>query len=256
MIVTRDGHRVVSDRAHDELMHPFGPRLEADTLYVGGARLEARLERGPLTIFDVGLGAGTNAIAAWRAARGAANPIEIVSFDRTTEALRVALDDDPRAFGFDDAAAEEAARALLATGRHEATHARWRFVEGDLPDTLARVERRADVVFWDPYGPKANPALWSVDAFRALRAVCAERATVHTYAAATPIRAALLLAGFAVGHGPAIGTKAETTVAAVDARDLEAPLDERWFLRWTRSSTPLPDDAPADADARIRALFA
>lgn len=255
VIVTRDGHRVVRDRTHDELMHPVGPRLEARTLYVEGAHLVDRLHRGPLTVFDVGLGAGSNAIAAWRAAREAPNPIELVSFDRTADALALALREAPAAFGFDDDATSHAARAILARRAHSSAHARWRYIEGDLPATLALADASADVVFWDPYGPKANPTLWNVAAFTALRAVCAPRATVHTYAAATPIRAALILAGFAVGRGPAIGTKAETTVAAIDPTELTAPLDARWFERWSRSSAPLPGDAPADAAERIRAYF-
>ncbi len=52
-------------------MHPVvGPLVEAERLYVGPSRLRERLVDGakdPLVLLDVGLGAGSNAIAAWRA---------------------------------------------------------------------------------------------------------------------------------------------------------------------------------------------
>ncbi len=255
VIVTRDGHRVVRDAEHDELMHPFGPRLEGQALYACPARVAERLAEGPLTLFDVGLGAGTNAIAAWRTARSKSG-LRLFSFDRTTDALALVLNEAPADFGFEDATDRAAAKALVDHHTYEDPRGSWRFVRGDLPDTLTIPRARADVVFWDPYAPQANPSLWNVAAFTALRAVCAPRATVHTYVAGTSVRAAMLLAGFAVGRGPSIGTKSETTIAAVDPIDLEAPLDRRWYERWLRSSNALPPDAPPDASDVIHAAFA
>ena len=57
-----------------EVMHPvIGPLVEADALYVVPSRLAARLAQtseadptAPLVLLDVGLGAGSNAVAAWR----------------------------------------------------------------------------------------------------------------------------------------------------------------------------------------------
>ena len=91
-------------------------------------------------------------------------------------------------------------------------------------------------------------------AFTALRQRCGPRATVFTYSSSITTRVALLLAGFAVGTGEATGTQRQTTVAAVDPRDLLQPFDRRFLERLTRSSAPLPADAPADALERIRAL--
>ena len=65
---------------------------------------------------------------------------------------------------------------------------------------------------------------------------------------------ALLLAGFAVGDGEGTGKQRQTTCAAIEARDLRAPLGPRFLDRLARSDAPLPQDAPADALERIRAL--
>ena len=265
VVVTREGARAVLDDETGEVMHPVvGGRVEAETLYIEPSRLRARLAEaeggvdGPLRVLDVGLGAGSNAVAALQVAlaAGGTSPrrLEIISFDRTEDALRLAAA-DPHAsdFGF-TADTLDLTRTLLAAGQVETPRLYWRFVRGELPDTLIDVPAAsADIVFWDPFSPKSNPGLWSVAAFRAVHRLCRAGATLHTYSAATATRAALLLAGFAVGAGDPSGKAAQTTMAAMDLAALRTPLDQRWLQRWRRSSAPLPADGPADAADRLAA---
>lgn len=261
VVTTRDGARAILDHGTGEVMHPVvGPAIEATRLYCEPARLAARLSRPdarPLVLLDVGLGAGSNAIAAWKISaeflRSDARRLEIVSFDHSREALALALE-HPDDFGFVGPAGD-AARTLLATGCDDSGRTRWRLVCGNLPDVLAlEPAAGADVVFWDPFSPRANPELWTVAAFTALRRLCRAGATVHTYSGATGVRSALLLAGFAVGVGEATGEHKAATVAAVDLGDLASPLDRRWLARLGRSTAGFPADAPADALARVAAL--
>ncbi len=259
IVTTSSGAPAVLDRAAGEVMHPvIGATAEAERLYVAQSRLAERLAegRGPLVLFDVGLGAGSNALAALRAARAApegARGLDVVSFDRDTGALALAATDAGAArLGLDEADLRSV-RDLLASARHEERRLRWRLVLGDALATLPSEAALADVVFWDPFSPKQNPELWRVRAFSALRARCAPRATAFTYSTATAVRSALLLAGFFVGVGDASGPKEQTTAAAADPADLARPLDRRWLERLARSSAGLPADAPADALERIRA---
>jgi queuine tRNA-ribosyltransferase len=262
VVVTREGARAIRDQRTGELMHPVvGPRVEAERLYASPARLRARLaeeDPRPLVLADVGLGAGSNALAAFEAsaARAGGRQLSIVSFDHSLAALALATrDEHATAFGFQGEALL-AARALLADGLYAGTHATWRYVGGALPESLGALEDASvDVVFWDPFSPRANPKLWTVGAFVAIARACRGGATLHTYGGATSTRAALLLAGFAVGLGPVLGDhgKKRATEAAIDARDLSAPLDARWLERLARSSAPWPDDAPHDALARVQA---
>jgi queuine tRNA-ribosyltransferase len=83
---------------------------------------------------------------------------------------------------------------------------------------------------------------------------CAAGAALFTYSTATASRAALLLAGWVVGHGDASGPKEETTAATLPPALPARSLDRRWLARLGRSSAPFPADAPADALARIGAL--
>ncbi len=263
VVVTRSGARAMLDRSTGEVMHPvIGPLVEAEQLYVAPSRLAERLSvahAAPLTLFDVGLGAGSNAAQAWRTSERRPAPggrrLSIVSFESSLSAFALALEEEHRAsFGFDDDVFQ-AARALLSTGAYETERTSWRLMLGDLLDALPREPpESADVIFWDPFSPRANPSLWTTAAFRSMRARCAPGATLHTYSGSTAVRSALLLAGFAVGQGPATGEKTQTTIAAVDPRDLDRPLDARWLDRLARSSVPWPADAPEDALAQVRAL--
>jgi queuine tRNA-ribosyltransferase len=263
VVTTRGGARAMFDVAAGEVMHPHGgPRAEAEHLYVSPSHLAARLAESsahePLVLLDVGLGAGSNAIAALRASTSlseAARPLEIVSFDRTLAALAKALEPE-HAEAFDlTGIAAVAAREVLERGAFAARRIRWRMVLGPLPDTLAQEPAAcADIVYWDPFSPRTNKALWGVRTFAALRRLCRSGATVHTYSGATSTRAALLLAGFAVGLGGTTREDRTATCAAVDVADLERPLDRRWLERLSRSSSPFPEDAPEEAMARIAAM--
>jgi len=253
----RGGALAMRSLAAGEIMHPgVGPLREAELLYVAQSRLGERLRArtGELVLFDVGLGAGSNALAARAEAERApatAARLCLVSFERDLGALTLALDHSA-AFGLGGDAGV-AARALIADGEHATARTSWRLQRGELLDALAREPSRADVVFWDPFSPRANPELWTVAAFSVLRRAAADRCVVYTYSASTATRVALLLAGFAVGIGDAIGDKAETTAAAVCADDLARPLERAWLSRLSRADAPLPRDAPADAVARAGA---
>ena len=259
IVLTSLGVPAVRDTVLGEVMHPIiGPAVEAERLYVAQSRLRERLETpgSRLVLFDVGLGAGANALAALAAAASlpaGGRGLEIVSFEADPAALALAVSPGGAARLGLSASARDAALELLARGRHESGRVLWRLVAGDVRETLSSEASRADVVFWDPFSPKANPELWTVAAFAALRARCGERAAVYTYSTATSTRSALLLAGFSVGAGDPSGPKEETTAAATDPSLLARPLDGRWLARLARSSAPFPPDAPADALARIRA---
>jgi queuine tRNA-ribosyltransferase len=259
VVRTRGGALAMRSLSAGEVMHPgVGPLVEAERLYVQQSRLAERLrDAAPtdaLVVLDVGLGAGSNALAARavseRAPAGAAR-LALYSFERDLGALELALASGD-VFGWRGEPAE-AARALLARGEHETARTRWRLLTGDVLAALAGFDARADVVFWDPFSPRANPELWTVAAFAAARRAAGPRCTLFTYSASTAARLAMLLSGWAVGVGDAIGDKRQTTAAAVELGDLARPLPPGWLARLSRADAPLPADAPADAVTRARA---
>ena len=249
------------DRATGQVMHPVvGPLAEAEALYVGPSRLAERLrgpEPGPLVVLDVGLGAGSNAVAAWRvsearhggpgAGDGQLRPDRGRAGARPRAGARARVRSGrprrrrgaraSRRWSPRDAAHDVAAGARRPAGRDR----------GD----AARRRRR----YWDPFSPSANPELWSHAAFAALRSpLRLARHGAHVQRGHVDPRG-MLLAGFAVGDR-AIDRDdgADDRSARSNRDDLAQPLDRRWLDRLRRSSAPLPADAPADAIDRIAAM--
>ena len=257
VVKTRWGSWAVRDHEAGEVMHPGpGPLIEAQELYVQQSQLADRLTRtqaSRFVVFDVGLGAGSNALAAWQVSQACPPQtarLEIVSFENNLEAMHLALKNN-EAFGF-VGEARLAAQTLLATGCYENDRTLWRLQHADVFAGLAREHSRADVVFWDPFSPKANPNLWTVHAFTAARKASGPEATLFTYSASTTVRVALLLAGWHVGLGQATGTKATTTNAALRLQDVQNPLGPAWLPRLDRPDVRLPVDAGEDAVARTK----
>ena len=121
----------------------------------------------------------------------------------------------------------------------------------------------ADLIFFDPFSPASNPALWTPAAFAGLRAQArsdGDGCTLFTYSAATPTRVSLLLGGFYVGTGVATGMKKETTVAATQ-RELLAAAARRALARTLGTlggpgtARPGVDRRDQGSGARARAIL-
>jgi queuine tRNA-ribosyltransferase len=267
VVLTKSGAPAILDRLSGEVMHPIvGPLVEAGEVYLGPSRLAERLEAppsaersaSPLVLLDAGLGAGTNAILAWKLAEDLVAPqrrLQLISVDDSALAFELAQrPEHANAFGFEGEAGR-AASALLLRGTYETPRVDWELRLEDIQLTLSRLgDASVDIVYWDLFSPASLPALWSVSVFRELRRVCRAGATVHTFNASTGVRSALLLAGFAVGEGATTGNARPTTLAALDASELARPLGARFMQRLCRSSAPFPADAPADAFSQVQKM--
>src|SRR5437016_5198427 len=94
LVKLASGVHSVHSLAHQETFHPvIGPVAEAEALYVNQLQLLARLtqHRGEFVIWDVGLGAGANALTVLRRSKTVPCPVRLVSFDHTVEPLEFAL---------------------------------------------------------------------------------------------------------------------------------------------------------------------
>ncbi len=261
LVTLKGGARAVRHTGHGEVMHPVGPWEEAQALYVAQSNLARRLaEDGPaLVIHDVGLGAATNAVAAFTAARNLGDlqrrKMHVVSLEVDLAPARLALGD---AVGFPFLSPwHDVVRTVLEHGRWEEGLLSWELHVGNALETWTRPLPKADLVFFDPFSPAANPTMWTPAAFALLRAHCRDDGAgcqLFTYSAATRTVVSLLLGGFFVGHGVATHGKT-TTVAATRRELLSRPLDAAWLAHWERSSARAPHGGVLDAvtEAAVRA---
>ena len=274
VVVVSDGVGRIRDAGSGEVMHPVtDPGAEARELYVEQSGLLGRLRRppaAPLVVWDVGLGAATNAMAAVHAVeamRGAAGlvgaavgvggaaaagrPLHLVSFENDLDSLRLAL----RHPAWFKHLRHAAPRRLLAENRwvDQALGIEWSLLYGDFGARKFDAPK-PDIVFFDPFSYKADTTLWTLGAFRDLASLLDDAAVeLLTYTASTRVRAAMLAAGFLVARGRGTGPKAETTIA-MTARAAALPhqrvlLGAEWLARWRRSDASAPPGVDADDES-------
>jgi hypothetical protein len=279
-----NGARTLFSSAYGEKMHPgLGPQAEAELLCVRQLKICERLQNHPgeFVIWDVGLGAAANVIAALRATREIPGQLRIVSFDNTGEPLEFALK-NTAALGY-LAGYENQIAGLLRDRRVEFENGKlkvkWEFQLGDFPawldsELVGRASSRAELensrmaredarptkvlppphaIFYDAFSPAKNPAMWTLSVFenlfRSLDPVCP--CVLTTYSRSTLIRATLLLAGFFAGTGHATGLKEETTVAANSLDLIVELLNARWLERALRSHSAEPLREPVYSRAPL-----
>lgn len=271
-VVVQAGVGRIRDTTSGEVMHSVNdPVEEARSLYVDQSRLTQRLEQtterakaAALVVWDVGLGAATNAMAAVEAAERLASRgsgvisrgLKLVSFESDLDALILAL----RHPAWFKHLRHAGPRRLLAEDR-------WRSLDSGIDWELLRGDFRErkfaaplpDIIFFDPFSFKTDGVLWTLDAFRELNHLFAEKAVeLFTYTASTRVRAAMLAAGFHVAKGRGTGPKTETTIglsplaaALPHERDL---LGADWLAKWRRSDAPAPQGVAANDESWREAI--
>ncbi len=264
-VLVRNDVGFIRDCESGEVMHPVAdPLEEARSLYVEQSRLIERLQAGgsqPLVVWDVGLGAGANAMAAIIAAEKCEpgsnrRGLKLVSFENDLDSLRLALD-HPRWFKHLRHAAPATLLTQLAWA-NPAAAIEWQLLLGDFTEQQLAAQP-PDIIFFDPFSFKTDGTLWSQSAFSGLLRVCSNSATeLFTYSYSTSVRAAMLAAGFHVAKGRGTGMKAETTIglsprAALTAHGREL-LGKEWLDKWRRSDAQAPFGSAADDDGWREAI--
>lgn len=230
-----DGSTTLTETRHGQAMHSkLGAWREACSVYAEASGISAQTR--PQVLWDVGMGTAANALAAYE---NSTCPLEIWSFENDLDGIRTAL---RHAKQFPWLLRHQAlVNELLGKGSAALPggRGRWHLCEGDFHATHAQAPGPT-LIFWDFYSPSVVPHLWSLETFQTLKRRCQPETLWISYAAATPVRAALLLAGFQVGRGPGTSAKAETTWASPSAECLPHLLGKDWLGKIDRSSRPLP----------------
>lgn len=239
----------VRSLADHETFHPvIGPVAEAEALYVNQLQLRERVQQTAeeFVVWDVGLGAAANILAALRATREIKCNLRLFSFDHTPEPLEFALKNAAELGYF---AGYENYLAQLLREKHVEFDAggqkvNWDFYCGDFPKWLAAKSEipKPHAILFDAYSPAKNPAMWTLPLFTNLFEMLDPQrpCAMPTYSRSTILRVTLLLAGFYVGVGHATGLKEETTIAANTPDLITEPLGQRWLERARRSHSAEP----------------
>ena len=250
-----------------ETMHPKkGPWQEANDLYVHGSGLRQLLQpsggpgqEGPLVIFDVGLGGAANALAAIRCrddllrAKRRVRPLRIISFENDPTPLQFALENADRLaypVGSEDAMEDILSHRKWSDGQGT----EWMLRLGDFQELILEESERAEIVFFDPFSPRTNPAMWSRQVLEQVYQCRKPGGPLRlvTYSTAYGVRASMLLSGFFVGECLLPDGTMGGTEASLFFSDLNAPLSPRWLSRWSHDRQPWPPLSKSKDYPRLR----
>ncbi len=249
--LAQEGFGSIRHRASGEIMHSrTAPMEEAERLYVEQSHLAERLrETGePLVIWDVGLGAAANAMAAIRCYEemGATRPLRLISFENDLDSLRLAM----RRSDLFPYLRHGGPAGILREGHWQSKKhpgLSWELITGEFPETIVAAAAPPDLIFYDMFSSKTCTELWTIETFRKLFAACDARAVqLFTYSCSTSARVSLLAAGFFVARGRNAGEKEETTIAltpaafASEAQPDYDLLSSGWLEKWHRSGAKFP----------------
>lgn len=246
------GFASIRQKSSGEIMHSVNaPELEANRLYIEQSRFLERVQEdlsSELVIWDVGLGAATNAMGVVNAYEkltqevigSSLRPVHLVSFENDLDSLTLALR-HPTHFAH---LRHGAPHQLLQTGTWQSKDGRlrWTLIQGDFLEAFPKAPR-PQVIYYDPFSYKADSSLWSWDCFQKLYDFLKDHPSeLFTYSASTGVRAGLLNAGFFVAKGIGTGPKAETTIAMTPhaKRSHYTFLEKDWLDKWTRSGAKFP----------------
>ncbi|HRX48414.1 MAG TPA: tRNA guanosine(34) transglycosylase Tgt [Spirochaetota bacterium] len=248
-VVRQDGgFHSIRHVSSGEVMHSVtDPLVEAKRLYVDQLNIAETLSghsAGSYIVWDVGLGAGTNAMATVREYEkiyeemGELPELRIISFENDLDSLRLAVK-NPSLFPH---VKHPAPAAILGNAKWRSARfpVEWILLEGDFREHTASADA-PHCIYYDPFSLHTDTPLWRYSLFRELHEKCSGTKTMlFTYSSSTQVRGALLAAGFYVGRGAGTGPKSETT-AAFSTPEACPPwielLDREWLGRFERSSS-------------------
>jgi queuine tRNA-ribosyltransferase len=268
--IAHEGFASIQQTTSGEIMHMRTPPMEeARSLYIEQSNLAQRVQSSMaelLVIWDVGLGAAANAMAAIQCYEGQARlgpvrPMRLLSFENDLDSLKLALRHDDK-FPYLRHAGPV---AILEKGEWQSKNdpgLSWQLVTGDFLETVRQAPLPPDLIFYDMFSSKMHREQWTIEIFQRLFAACRGRATeMFTYTHSTAARAALLAAGFYVAKGRPAGAKEETTIALTPAA-LGSPSSRRhellaseWIGRWHRSHAKFPAEISAEQKPAFEKLI-
>jgi len=226
--LAHEGFASIRQVSSGEIMHSrTDPMEEARSLYVEQSNLAERARVSlseksanvrPLIIWDVGLGAAANTMAAIhcyeeQARINRVRPLRIVSFENDLDSLRLAFQ-YRRDFSYLRHCGPASILKKGAWKSRKHSGLEWSLLLGDFLEMMSIAPAPPDLIYYDMFSIKTSGDLWTLDAFRKLFQACSGHATeLFTYTCSTANRAAMLAAGFYVARGRNAGHKLETTVA-------------------------------------------
>ncbi|WP_028949856.1 MqnA/MqnD/SBP family protein [Sulfurihydrogenibium subterraneum] len=106
---------------------------------------------------------------------------------------------------------------------------------------LSKSGYKFDAVFYDPFSPKVNTEMWTLDLFKVVKTLMTDKAILATYSASLPVRKGLIEAGFKIGLVEPVGRRSYSTVATINGDIPVLPEKEKQRLETSPLAKPYTD---------------
>lgn len=242
VVVTIDGTKTMFNFEYTEAYHSTkaGAYTESFEKFVKPSNLAKLLQEGrKIKILDVGFGLGYNTATAINFIKQLSkNPsVEIVSIEKDPGFIEriksieypdilseeynfiLSLKEDTIQIGTENIKCYKAQKegisltVLVEEGRK-------------VIKLLSKQGVKFDTVFYDPFSPKVNTEMWTVDLFRLIAQVIDDEGVFLTYSGAIPVKIGLMEAGFKIGYVQPVGRRTPSIIASKKGNISVIPEDE------------------------------
>lgn len=235
-----DGSFGVKIKGGGEAMHSgMEPSKQADILYVQQTKLRTIFAKESC-VWDVGMGAGVNALAIMCEALKASVPVLLVSFEYDLDALRLVLEHRDKFPHLKELRYED----FIQQRYLHIENVTWKLELGNFIETHMSCPS-PHVIMWDPFSLKTEKEMWNFHLLNSVTSKTSERGAIFsTYSSSTRLRASLVALGWTVGYGAPLSHRSESTVAGIGPFSslIDNPLGEKFKNKFLSSHARLPGD--------------
>jgi tRNA U34 5-methylaminomethyl-2-thiouridine-forming methyltransferase MnmC len=215
-ITTQDGSTTFYSEQYEQTYHSVsGAMEEAQKKFIEQSEIAKRAASGNIRILDIGFGLGYKSLLAIYFAKKE-NPdckIKIVALEKDENILKTEVEVFPHLQSSYELLRYLVGKSLRAKECAQKQNVAFELVFGDAVETIKTLKDSFDIVFLDPFSPKKNPELWTLDFFKDIHKLMSDDAVLTTYSCASIVRKNLKEAGFKVADGPCVGRRSPSTVA-------------------------------------------
>ena len=216
IIKTKDGSLSLYSEFFSEGFHSKAG-AKAETLYnfIEGCQLLSKAqkcyeEKRTLNIFEVGFGAGYGAVLTFQALASWSQQNK-----KKLNVYFVSTELDPKLISY---AQQFWGEQWLERKKSSKLNFQFKILLGDARDTLPNFKHKnpnfiAEIIYQDPFSPRQNSELWTVEWFKQLKEIASSEVLLSTYSASQKVRWALLESGWKIQEREGFAHKKSSTCA-------------------------------------------
>ncbi|WP_456399810.1 tRNA (5-methylaminomethyl-2-thiouridine)(34)-methyltransferase MnmD [Persephonella sp.] len=249
-IITADGTETLFNEEFGEAYHSTkaGAYTESLEKFIKPTKVvEKSLKNGKVSILDVGFGLGYNVSTAIYEIRKNSNAavIDVVSVEKDINVFnKIRKLNKPNFLKevYDLILSGDFSSQFeykIYTVNKDNVSLKVIFGEGrKVLKFMSKEGKKFDAVFYDPFSPKVNTEMWTVNIFKLVRNLMMDDSILATYSASLAVRKGLIEAGFKIGLVDPVGRKSFSTVASVNGEI--PPITKKEKLRLENSPFAVP----------------